>query len=410
MKISVNNLLVFLSSILIIYVIYIPLFGNSNGSVALFFLILIGLFDLIIFNELFKYKGITIFILFSISLLIPIIYSVDKEQGISCFVKNLFTILIMYAGAFIYKYDRKEKFLKKIVIYALPVGVTNIIFIFFNTWEKMFYEKTNIAKLLVAPSSLASIESSNVRDPLKAGVMFINTNNASVFFVVLLIISFILYIKTNERKYLVITSIYLLAEICTGCRTGILTLIIMILFVLFIVNKRKPFKIIWVIVCTIALAIFIYSLHFEVIDNIINRLSRTSIMKDPRVIIWGQALKNMKLFGTGFGGWNKISAYLAEGLKNMPQHNHLLILVYWGGILSVILYLVFWGYIILKGLQLYKNNNIYGMILSLISIDVLVHGMFDNYFLQNMNILIFVFTIIGYLLSYNLKIKKSKDY
>ena len=403
MRISKSNLLVSVYALFIIYVIYIPRFGKSNVTFSLLFLILLGLICFLKDRKILLYKSIMIFILFTFSLIFPILYSANKNEGIVCMIKNIYTIFILFAGIYIGKIDKKRILLNKIVVYSLPISITNILFVVSTDLEKKFYS-SKFVKYIVAPSYLAEIGTANVRDSLKAGVMYVNTNNASVFFVALLVLSIYLYFNNKSKKILLIVIINFAAEICTGCRTGWLAIAVFLVFIFGIMDKRKFLKaLLWGSGLCILL-IIIYNIHFEVIDNIIKRLTFSSIKNDPRTIIWRKAIENINIFGTGFGGWSKISSNLPLGLRNMPQHNHILILIYWGGIITACLYLLYWGWLIIEGIYNYKGKKQYGLVLSLVSLNVLIHGLFDNYFLQNINIMIFVFSIIGYLISINRKI------
>ena len=145
------------------------------------------------------------------------------------------------------------------------------------------------------------------------------------------------------------------------------------------------------------LVIIIYNLHIEIIDFFFDRMSVAWLMADPRILIWGTAFRNFRIVGWGYGGWSVFAQQLPFGLRSMPLHNHILILGYIGGIVSIILYILFLGSLFLEGKKSLEYNTGYSSIMICFVINVLVHGMFDNYFLGHMNILVMAFLLLGYI-------------
>lgn len=396
-NIMILSMLVFLVE----YMVYIPMLNDF--SFAMVILSVIGIVGFLCHcKDLINKKFIIYFVAFTILLLPGFLYSINFYYGVKTLIYNILSILMMIAGYTIKKKYKNDAFLKLLVLFSMIVSVCNIVFVFNSDLEWTFLN-SYIAKFSIEPSSLNlffQVNGNNVMDPNKAGTLFVNTNNASVYFIILLCVSIVLYISTNKKRYILSSGIIFIAEICTGCRTGVLTMAVLIIYYMFTVRKntKRIFKRgfgIFLLICVIT---FVYwMINSEQILNITNRLSLEAILNDPREIIWEYAIKNLSIFGLGYGGWESVSQGMYGYLSGMPLHNHILIMLSWSGLFGVFGYLLFW-------LGIFKGSNIrwkyyicYNSLLrNCIIITVLVHGLLDNYFLQNLNILVIVFVLIGY--------------
>ena len=127
----------------------------------------------------------------------PISYSNDFTQGLLYLVKNILSILFIAVGIKLSQKRNIDCVLSSIMIVSVPLMIVNVFFAFNNTVE-MNFVNTRFAKILIAPTSLVNVYGSNITDINKAGTIFPNTNNASVFFSLLYAIGLIQWGKTKK--------------------------------------------------------------------------------------------------------------------------------------------------------------------------------------------------------------------
>ena len=385
--------------LLCIYLFYLPFF-KGDVSIGLIILCAMGIFAILSkSNIILKTTEVRVYIAFVLFLIVPILYSPDVNMGFVICFKNVVSVFFLAAGFMLFYIDRKKSMYECICYLGTPLAIANILFYFFPELESQFY-KGNLSNYLVAPSNLAMQAVNNSTDVLKAGTIFVNTNNASVFFSVFVFVSFYMYKETRKKKFLALILLFLSAELFTGCRGGILAIACCVAWSFLSDNRRLLKKILIVISVILLIALVLALTQNSLVTRLFGRLSFDTIKEDPRIIIWSYAIKGISFFGLGYGGWESVASGLPYWLQNMPQHNHMLILIYYGGVIAVALYLVFWLKLFFRASKSWKNlRTIYGEILGATVLNVLVHGLFDNYFLHQMNIMSFVFVIIGYSLA-----------
>ena len=170
-------------SIFSVYLIYFPMLGNANLSIGVILFSLIGLIELL--RQIKKRKFYVpqiIFLIFLIYMMVPLLYSTNINEGRLWLIKNIFSFLILAAGIHLGRDDKKERLLKYITIIGLPLSIANIVFCLFPEMESTFY-KSLVSRIIVSPSSFEDIVTGNINDLNKAGTIFVNANNASVFYV-----------------------------------------------------------------------------------------------------------------------------------------------------------------------------------------------------------------------------------
>ena len=397
--IRISSLLICFS---ITFVLYFSGLGKIDISLGLIVVILILIDTMPQYHRIKIDTTAAIQFLYMIILFIPIFYSSDKKECLRILYENFISFLVLMAGTNLARKYSTDEIANGLILCGIPMAILNIIFVRFPDIESSFYEGW-ISELFVSPSSLDLYSSNNVGDPNKAGLWFVNANNASVYFLIFIALAIFMYRKTNKKWYIAFGLLFFVAELATGCRTGMVALVAYLLYLVYIdskirVSKKKIIKGIGLSLVLIVVIAIIVNSNVGAIQNTLSRLSIAVIKTDPRIIIWGVALKHLNLLGQGFGYWESISQMeLPIGLKGMPQHNHLLIVMYWGGILAVILYLFFWIGNLKSGMKRQIGNQISeNELLSVLAIDVIVHGMFDNYFIGHMNIILLMFLLIGF--------------
>ena len=385
-----------------IYMFYFPLttVNAIDVSIGMVLLCVLGFIGIIKSNYNYLFKSISLlFIFFIISLLIPFFYSSNLKMGVLYIYKGVLSLFCIFAGFYISEYDKSITYLKSISLVALPIAVANILFAIFPTLESVFYN-SEIAKFIIAPSNIAEMTTNNVTDLQRSGVPFINVNNASVFYILLLCLAFYLYKMTKLKRYILFCILYLVAQLCTGCRTGLGVLFLCGLWQLLVGEKKKNIgKFVFLLIMLVGGGFVLSFLHFGFIDKLLSRLSIDKILADPRFNkIWPFAFKNLKASGFGYGGWEELSSQVIfNDSRIMPAHNHLLVLAYIGGLLPCMFYILFWGMLVIKSyIGWNKNHNYCSLLLGVISINIVAHGMFDNYFLNHMNLISLAFSLIGY--------------
>ncbi|MFE4119948.1 O-antigen ligase family protein [Priestia sp. YIM B13486] len=385
-----------------LYLLFIS-FGGTNFSVSFTVLCLLGGISLIrFFEDHLKQKITRVFIIYILGMSFGLIYSPDINLGIKLTMYNLLAFLIMLAGQQIASKYSVESVLKNIVIFGLPIGIANVVFLLVPDLEISFLH-TSVAKLFIDPGALRVLFDegyNNILDPRKAGTFFVNTNMAAVFFGILLWSSLSLRLKSKVRSYNIPVIIYFLALLSTNSRAG-LGAFVFTLFLLILLNIKK--KKTWFRLLIFTFPILSLGMLFVssgLFDNIVSRLSIEAIESDPRMIIWQFALSHIHpLSGLGYGGWEQISYQMGAELGKLPPHNNFLIAWSWSGILGVISLATLVFGVMYMSMKRYKDtgNALYLSLMGAYGI-VFFEGMFDNYFLHLYNISVLLFLITGLVL------------
>ena len=239
-----KNTKLYLLAIIIIYTIYLPVTQRVDISIGIVVLGSIGILEIVNLIKPLHNKNIFRYILFVLVMTFPISYSNDFTQGLLYLVKNILSILFIAVGIKLSQKRNIDCVLSSIMIVSVPLMVVNVFFAFNNTVE-MNFVNTKFAKILIAPTSLVNVYGSNITDINKAGTIFPNTNNASVFFSLLYAIGLIQWGKTKKCSYIVLSLICGAAVLSTGCRTGILVLLFDIMMLFYIKNRNIVNKIIY---------------------------------------------------------------------------------------------------------------------------------------------------------------------
>lgn len=392
---KIHKCFIALFTILLVYAIYLPITTSFDFSISLFVFTLCGGYYLITSKKVKNQKYINLYAFFIFVLFFPILYSTDINQGLLYLIKNLFSLLMICIGVKFAKSKNVDKTLKIIILVSVPLMIVNILFALNNDAEFNFLESI-LAKYFVSPTSLASWRTNNITDINKGGTIFPNTNNASVFFSILLAVITCTYISTKKKKYIVIGFLSVGAILATGCRTGILVLIVDMYIILFVVNKKITNRIMYGVVALVTIIAILQFTNMSFLNNSISRFTIMTLRNDPRIILWEFALKRLNLLGYGYGGWENLVRALPSYYVNFPPHNHLLVLAFIGGIIPAIIYIFFWGSMIIKSYKRYKTDrNCFALLLLMTCITIVIHGLFDNYFLTQTNILQITFFIVG---------------
>ncbi len=394
----IKNRRIIIIALLTVYTFYIPITHRVDISLGIIVLGTIGILDILSSYESRINRYIIIYFLLTLSMAFPIMYSSDYTQGLLYTTKNLLSLFFVSAGFRVCKVKKDEILLKTILWVSLPLLICNIIFARNNALELKFANSL-IAHFLIAPTSLVNLYGSNITDPNKAGTIFLNTNNASVFFCTIFAICLVVCKKKNEKiekKYLVLAIICASSILSTGCRIGMIVLFLEILCFAFLKKKEILIKIALSIGILALLVLILKNINIPYVSNTISRLSWSIIKNDPRMVLWSFALKNLNFFGYGYGGWEELVLDLPAYYQKFPPHNHLLIFLFIGGFFPAALYTLFWGSVVKKAYRAYTlYNSSYSLLLIMITINVVIHGFFDNYFLGQNNIMQLVFLLVG---------------
>lgn len=295
------------------------------------------------------------------------------------------------------KFDTKA-YLKYLAIAGLPIAAANVFFFFFPDLE-WSYLNSPLARVFIEPGSLNQLliyRSNNIMDPNKSGTLFVNTNNASVYFCCLLFITLYFGVKTKDSRYKIMAIFYFVAQLCTGSRAGLLATAAGCLFLYFKCRPgRSQLKIPMLTFALFPVLIVVGCMLLPYFETMLQRISLNAVASDPRVQLWTYAFSVLSPIGSGFDGWDALSAGIGNSyLASLPLHNHLLMAYSWGGFISLFGYLFFWIIVIGCGISRDSSGQ-WTTILALVALVVLIHGMFDNYFLGNYNLIAVVFLVIA---------------
>ncbi len=389
-----GRLTAFVLSFLCLYPFY--LVNSIELSLACFLMMAVGFVRLllktgVVFND----PAWKRYLVFVVSLIPAVALTSNAQYGALMLAKCAVPLLLLVAGGCLWV--DKQVFLKGLSLLGIPIAFLNILF-WVSPETEFSFLNSSIASLFVSPDSLSSLllyGDNNVIDPNKAGTFFVNTNNASVLFCFLLLISFWAYLKFKKKRFVLAFFLYLAAEYCTGCRTGLLALLVVLAYAL--VEKVRKSKnrtlsegfllLLFCLPIGLILACQLFPEAFA-------RFSVEAIRNDPRFQLWQYALGHLSITGEGFDGWDHISRAMESSFfSRFPLHSHLLMVYSWGGLISLFGYCYFWLPYIFSN----KTGSRIPFLVKCLSIIVLIHGMFDNYFLMNMNLEVLIFVTFGVL-------------
>lgn len=386
--------------LLIVFQLYIPWVGLT-GTLAVIVLFLFGLFFISKDIKTLKHPAILLYLIYLGSLFISVLYAVDKSFGL----KFTFLVVIGLIGIIVgigIKQNNEvnyELVLKGLVVTSLSLSIVNILFFLFPEMEVNFL-RSEFAKWVINPSSVEALfreSRNNILDPDKAGTVFLNTNVGAVFFNILTWISLSLFLSNKQPLYLVIAILHSAAMLSTNSRAGVLafSLSSLIIFLILSMKNKK----------TISYFFFGIPLFFTTLitvllignfNNIVGRLSLTALENDPRIYLWKSLPKIVDngLLGLGFGGW--------ELFHNLPAHNIAIITWLQSGILGVSTLTIFMLFVLKYGFLQMKENK-YAISLVGSTLCVLIQGMFDNYFLNDIRVSLVFFLLVGFFAHYKSK-------
>jgi len=376
--------------VLIILLLYVP---GIHLPFAVIVLFLTALYFTYKNKKIFKQPVFLTYLLYLVCLIISFLYAIDELFAIKYTSLAAIGLIGIVIGIGIKQSDEinYEWVLKGLVRISVILSIVNITFFLFPEMEIEFL-KSEFAKWVINPGSLETLfgeSRNNILDPAKAGTVFLNTNVGSVFFNILTWISLSLFLYNKKTIYLGLTIIHIAAMFSTNSRSGVIGLLvsgIVIFFILSMKNKKTiSYFFFGIPISVISLIVILFLGNFS---NIINRMTLTALENDPRVFLWKSIPKivDNRFLGLGFGGW--------EQFFNLPAHNIALITWLQSGVLGVSTLTTFMFLVIKYGIAQMKEN-LYATSLVGSSLCILIQGMFDNYFLNDIRVSLIFFLLVG---------------
>lgn len=370
----------------------------------------------------FKFMGfnISIFIIFSFLLILPLlgwrikkidIYSFGYLFLIFCtFFACLWSpsidlamrsIFFIISGFILFCYTRRLMNTKPAIVdkaikylcFAIAIHSILVTSFYFSPMLEEFFLYSKSASFFINSNALDLYQidlTNNVKDPDKAGGFFLNGNTSAILAEVGFYISLIL-LQKNKSRWLILSVIFnFIGIVCTGSKSA-LFLAVFSFFLSYLI-----FPIIYEKSSLIKKQFFIifYFLLFVVIYFIISSISSFDIYEDGAVnaerrkviFEFGYAqFLNHPFLGLGFGGWENSFFNYGEGLKNyglngnMPAHNYFIIAWSRGGVFlllaSLYFYLLFFYAVKIAYLNINKKTAI--LFLALL-MCLLIHTSVDN--------------------------------
>lgn len=267
--------------------------------------------------------------------------------------------------------------------------------------ENKFLNIINILSIYSIYKGIVFIKSNGL---FIRGYAWGNPNYYSMLLGIFGIISFICFLfeknKVYKILYLILNTLQLFMFISIGqSRNVFLALIInyvICIFLYYLKNKERKqvLKVILVFICIILLAIFILkSFNYRVID-----ISVEKFINNPRILIWKKALFDEKFnifFGKGFAYYTMNKFKDSVGVTIWALHNDSLEFLVTQGIFSMVLYLGFILYFMKSLLCKFLHNSDKMILISLILVFYFfMIGMLDLAFYQK-RISQFVFLFLG---------------
>ncbi len=396
-----KKILLYILIILIPFQLYFTVHSNKHLTVALvlsFLLLLLNIKDI---KFLFEDDSIKIYILFLLAIGIRGIFSKDKLEGLKY-------ILYLGSGLVYYFVYLRSQVNKENIVLTLTLATLPMVFLMIYTYHNEKYEFTilryPIMKLFIEPDTLqeclAVIIYPNIHYSNRVGGFFINANICSLFLGLIFSLIFItfIYSKSLFKKILLSISLilFLISIIYTGSAGAIYSFVISfsISGIIFLIKKIQGVyrKILF----------FIFVLFFSI------SIGRLLLKSNPRLIqmqksedfhgrelIWKaswKVIKNVWFFGVGLSGkeWAEKYNPIAKEIgatENMPPHN--MFLYIWGraGIISSVLFALFFIVKIFTSIKnFYLNNNLYSIAVVIATLWFLTQGMVENFPLMELRI------------------------
>lgn len=216
-----------------------------------------------------------------------------------------------------------------------------------------------------------------------AKYIFSNKNSWAQALMFLFFISFYLFVKKNEKKYVLLALVALILIILSQSRTAIVATFTFILFFYLVMSKRIKHKFIFLIM------IFGFSIFFTLADDslmifITDNYTRSEYnLLTNRDLLWGvaqDAFMSSPVFGVGRGAAEEIISHSGIGMKNSEYHSFYFEVLAYGGIISALLY----GYLFvgayINGCKLKRLNSKLSSVVLSAMIAIFVYMLAETFY------------------------------
>ncbi len=322
-------------------------------------------------------------------LMLLILWSPDRGQGVRMVVQGgvaLGAVAVFRIGLDLVP---RGPLLRSAVLAAAALAAP-VIWFRLDPSSELAFLTSGLGRLLIEPVSLDEVlggywfQTSNSLDPRKAGAVFINANVASVFLSMHLAAAVVVLKDRSPPVWAQLaTPVLVVGILATGSRIGAIVAVVLVLGALFYGGRRHGPR-------TLALATAVALLAIPIVLPTIRRLDPAILAYDQRIILWPLAVRRIleaPLLGGGFGDWDlwlSAQAQLFGVHRLLPPHNLILHLALWGGGLCLFAFGAFL-YALVRGLverlRRADSERAYAFGIALLLTAVLLHAMFDNFFL-----------------------------
>ena len=259
---------------------------------------------------------------------------------------------------------------------------------------EMAFWRSAIGRTLIEPVSLDDMlrgywfQANNSLDPAKAGAVFINANVASVYLSLHLVVAAITLGQRPATRWAQLAlPALIVGTLATGSRMGAVAVLLAVTAALLAARVQRR--------VLVALAAAVIVLAIPIAIPTLARLTPRALLADERVLLWPLAARHVldaPVFGGGFGDWeNWVASRLQVfGLRRaLPPHNLVLHLALWGGAVAVGVFGLF-VYTLARGMwrgwRDARSTAGDALAVGLLIAVVLLHAMFDNFFLFDWHI------------------------
>jgi hypothetical protein len=322
-------------------------------------------------------------------LMLLILWSPDRGQGVRMVVQGgvaLGAVAVFRIGLDLVP---RGPLLRSTVLAAAALAAP-VIWFRLDPASELAFLTSGLGRLLIEPVSLDEVlrgywfQMGNSLDDRKAGAVFINANVASVFLSMHLAAAVaVLRSRPAPVWAQLVTPVLFVGILATGSRIGAIVAVLLALGAIFYGGGRHGSR-------ALALALVVALLAIPMVLPTMRRFDPAVLAYDQRIILWPLAVRRIldaPLLGGGFGDWNlwlSAQAQLLGFQRSLPPHNLILHLALWGGALCLVAFGAFlYAFVrnLAEHLRRTDSERTYAFGVGLLLVAVLLHAMFDNFFL-----------------------------
>ncbi|MCX7956692.1 MAG: O-antigen ligase family protein [Endomicrobia bacterium] len=404
------NFIVYATILLLPFQVYFRIYKDKHISLELILIFCLFILNIDFFNikKFISESSVKFFILFVFLFVLRGLFDKDKMESLKYGVFLMSGVV--YSYVLTYSEVKKEDIINFLLFSTLPM-VLFMFYTYFNESKEFDILKHPIMRIFIEPSTLERLISEywmfNVLTPNRVGGFFTNVNICALFlgFIFLLSLLRVVISKGLLKKilFLIMSTLTLFGIIFTGSKGGLVTCIIVLCISSMLVLFKTNFYLNWKVVLSIFIAIFgIYVLLF----NFNPRIKAVGNNDDfhGRKQIWLASIEVIKknwILGVGLENksWNEQYNIVAQKYLssfNMPPHNMFLYIWSKGGIITVLLFFIFFVFRFVSSIRNFiEYHRFYSLLSFSCSLWLFIQGMVENFPLVEPRISILYWTVLA---------------